>query len=245
MNSLTFPVIQEQPTVRVLGNSSISSEGESGFSVPSEEMLGTAVLPISFPDVTSPDVVAQFEEIIRRIAEESENKGEYSSENSTAVPNYRKAIQDRLLEIFSSAQNEYFEDGVETEFSRSLAALFRRFHEEAIDVFEAVILRTAIDPKLVAEALSWLGQIDASASEKKRYRKLLEVQLFSGSPYIRSGAAIGLAYLDDPDSIGQLRNASTRETVESIREYIIETIEQLQDTKAERSRRAVSSAENR
>lgn len=154
--------------------------------------------------------------------------------NATSTYDILPQLVAEIRDIFIAAGDEYFEDGVETDFSRSVIQLVEQYRDDAIKALQSMISRDLLAPKLVAEALCWLGQVEEPASHIKR-RELLQENLGHRSPYIRDGAMVGLAYLEDPRSLEALRVALQREPIAELREYIEETIEQLEHTQSEDS----------
>ena len=187
------------------------------------------------------EAVKEFSEILARAARDHEKRNQTSSTESdelqwfdtTATNHFLPQIVTELLEIFAVARYEYFEDGVETDFSRNIVQLVELYRESAVEAFRRMLSQNLLEPRLVAEAFRWFGQMEDSASHVKR-RELLEKYLSHHSPYIRDGAMVGLAYMDDPAALDALRNALQHETITELRKYIQETINQLNRTQLEK-----------
>lgn len=152
--------------------------------------------------------------------------------NSTSHHNYLILVIREANKIFDVATEEYFEDGMETEFSRAIVSLVEKYKSLAIEALGRLIKMRQLTPQLVSESLRWIGWISDKQTHNER-RRLLEDCLFHKSPYIRDGAIIGLAYLDDPKSIKPLVEAAARENIPPLSKYIQQVIEQLRGTQLE------------
>ena len=132
-----------------------------------------------------------------------------------------------LAEILQEAQNDSFEDGIESALFETLTALIER-HGNAIVVELAHLMRSGIVEEHVAEeALRCIGDIEHPASHYFRL-KLLEGSLTHPSVSVRDGAVIGLEALNYPDAVVALRNAVHNEPYEELRssmEYVITQLE--------------------
>ena len=147
------------------------------------------------------------------------------------------AYQERALRVdlhveaaFRAACHEAFEDGTESEFSRHLASLVKGHGDWALDAVRRLITSRPIDVEVVSEALRALGEMQDGRTYRRRLRLLLQC-LHSPSLWIRDGATIGLAWMDDPTTIPSLRQAAEREQVEEIRRNIEAIIAQLEATR--------------
>lgn len=150
-------------------------------------------------------------------------------ESDTASQGCSLDILGELAEIFYSVTNLYFEDGMETEFSNNVISFIMRYRKQAIDTLGQFIQDTKPDPRLVSEALYWIGEIEDHTTHRDR-RILCERLLEHPSPCVRDGAVIGLASLDDPEAIPSLEKALEQEPFESLKKYIQQAITELQET---------------
>lgn len=124
----------------------------------------------------------------------------------------------RLVEVaFSAAHYEVFRDGEESEFSRELVHLVRRYGSSALDAIDGLINFGEVDGEIGSVALRTIGRVEHPASYTVRLR-LLERALAHNSSWIRDGAALGLASLGDPTAIGSLQRAIVQEPIEELRQ---------------------------
>jgi len=149
---------------------------------------------------------------------------------ATALLSAPSVLLGTALALFDNAGDEYFEDGVESLFSRSLVRFITAHGSLGMDVLAKLILSGRRDPVTVAEALRWIGRIDDSASYGQRLW-LLERCLLSAQPEIRDGACLGLASLDDPRAIVYVRKALEVESIPELRQALEHLSAQLVATK--------------
>ena len=149
-------------------------------------------------------------------------------QNSTA-----EQIAPEIFEIadslFKSAKHEIFEYGVESEFSKELGNFIRKFGHIAIETIQWMTFQKDLDQDVSLEVLRTLGRIEHSLSYIERLQ-LLQMGLFAPSAQIRNGAALGLAYLDDPRAIPSIKQALEREKASWLRKYFQKVLDQLENT---------------
>jgi hypothetical protein len=137
-----------------------------------------------------------------------------------------KDLYETLLNLFTTARQEDFEDGVHTGFSRELVRLIEIVGTPAISVITSIINKEKVNPAVSAEALKWISHIDQPRSYAFRLW-LLEKSLQSSSSRIRDAALIGIAAADDPHSIPAIKDAIRRETCQELREDLNQVLSQL------------------
>lgn len=150
-------------------------------------------------------------------------------ENATAPQEGQAEVKQKIEELFSKFQDEIFEDGMESDFSRELIKLVVKFNEQMIDALTILILQEGVNEEIASDTLRWIGRIEHSASYNKRLW-LLERSLFSPSARIRDAAVVSLASLDDPHAIRFIRTAIERETYPELREDLQQVVVQLEGT---------------
>jgi hypothetical protein len=158
---------------------------------------------------------------------------EKSTDTSTDWQERPSQFDEQLRRLIRASEDELFEDGMESEFSRSLVRFVRIYGEWTIDALTNLIVSEEINPAVAAEALRWLGKIDHPSSYHKRLW-LLEKSLGARSHYVRDAAVLGLASMDDPRAIPYLEAAILVESVEELREDMEQVLVQLKDTLQER-----------
>lgn len=129
--------------------------------------------------------------------------------------------------LFSSANGEVFEDGMERAFSRELVSIVQKYGDRAMEPITHLLIRERVDAEEASEALRWLGRL--RHGQTRAYRLwLLERCLLCSSPSVRDGAGLGLASLDDPDAVPYLQRAISRETCDELREDLAQVLAQLE-----------------
>lgn len=148
--------------------------------------------------------------------------------NSTLPQEYSIKVEQEFERLLLAAKEETFEDGMESNFSKGLNSLIRKYGNAAIDILTRFILTEAINPEVASETLRWVGYIDHLASYQYR-RWLLERTLFCSSARVRDGAILGLASLDDPHAIPHLKRAIQRERYSELRRDMEQVLTQLEN----------------
>ncbi len=143
-----------------------------------------------------------------------------------------KVIEEELRAFFAAGREEFFEDGMETEFSRRLVALIDRYGDVAIEILADLILGEQVDSEVASEALRWIGQIENPLTQRQR-RWLLERSLSSAHASIRDGAVLGLSFMDDPAAISSIARALEQEKNRHLLLRMEKTLAQLTSTQSE------------
>ena len=149
-----------------------------------------------------------------------------SSETSTTLPVVRPDLQERIASILERAREESFEDGVESQLHRDLTYLIRQHGTEVIETLIKGVQSGSIQAEVASEVLRCIGDTDSNGTRADQLR-VLEHGLFAESGYVRYGAAIGLAHLNDPTALRSLRSAAQRETIPAQKHLIEQVIDQL------------------
>jgi len=160
---------------------------------------------------------SSFDELAARVnAIESRLDGR--QEEEAQVP--RGTATELLGRLVALAENEVFEDGIESEFSRFLLGLINSRPRETLNALSDAISSQEIKPEVAAESLRWVGTIDHPRSRVQR-RELLEMALGSSSSVVRDGAVLGLSFLEDPSAVDPLLDAAERESSSALREDML------------------------
>lgn len=125
-------------------------------------------------------------------------------------------IEQEMSVLFRAAKEEFFEDGVESYFSKELGLLIRKYADIAVIALIPFVLAEQANEEIAHEALHALGRLEHPQTHLDR-RALLERGLYCLSSWIRDGAALGLATLGDPHAIQYLKQAIDREKTEELR----------------------------
>jgi len=138
-------------------------------------------------------------------------------------------VRQAIMIISRLAREELFEDGVESDFSRELVSVIENHGNAAVKALSELILGEEVDAEVASETLRWLGQIEHPETYDFRLWSL-EQSLYCSSARVRDGAALGLAFLDDPRAILFLRDAIQRELYPELREDMEQILEQLENS---------------
>jgi len=146
-----------------------------------------------------------------------------------------RLVESKFAEAVALAGKEWFEDGVESEFSRALSTLLHTYRDAAIAPVETFFTSPSANVEVAVEAARWLGRVDHPASRHYRRTLLEKVLLNAPSTRLRHGAASGLAAMDDPFSLPAVVEASNRESNQRLRRFLQLVVDQLERTRACRS----------
>lgn len=136
---------------------------------------------------------------------------------------------EELTRLFAAARETISQDSMGSGFSRGLLAFLSHHGMEALIALDELISSEVVNHVIASEALRWLGHMIDPPSREAR-RGLLERSLLSKSSFIRDGAVLGLAYIDDPRSIPALEQALEREEIATLRRDLELVLDQLRDT---------------
>lgn len=148
--------------------------------------------------------------------------------SSTEIVERPKEVDAEIHSLLQRASGQTFEAGMESEFSRGLVHIVRKYGDDAIGALADRIGSEAVSPAVAAEALQWLAVIDDDVAYLQRLL-LLERSLNSSSPWVRDGAGLGLAHLDDPHAIPYVAYAVERETIPELRDDLELVLTQLEN----------------
>jgi hypothetical protein len=154
----------------------------------------------------------------------SENQ-EFDSATTTYINPQR--IMDEIESLFISGREEFFEDGMESRFSKGLISTIEKYYDLAIDAISDLILSEKVSPEVASEALRWIGKIEHNATYENRLH-LLEQSLKCSSAKVRDGAILGLSFLNDFRAIGSIKEAIQKENIKLLRRNMGQVLEQLE-----------------
>lgn len=146
--------------------------------------------------------------------------------NSTAPQELPEDIDQKIEALFEAAKEEDFEDGMESEFSKKLVFLLKRYGDAAMEALTYLIIYERVNAEVASEALRWLGRINHPASYHYRLW-LLERSLRCSSAMVRDGATLGLASLDDHHTVTYLKQAIQQEPCKELRRDMEQVLIQL------------------
>jgi hypothetical protein len=145
---------------------------------------------------------------------------------SATAPARNIDAEGRFRTAFQRSAEERFEDGMESEFSKELELLVKAYGPSSKDILSRLLEDDSVSAKAWGEAMRWLGRFDDRASHEARLW-VLEKGLTAHSAFVRDGAALGLASMDDPSAIPYLQRAIDSEKVGGLREDLQEVLSQL------------------
>ena len=148
-------------------------------------------------------------------------------ESSTIKQDYSKELSEEIYSLFKASDEQNFEDGMETEFSKKLICLIKEYADEAIEIITGIIIYERVNSEVATEALRWLGNIDHAPSYRFRLW-LLERSLSCSKARIRDGAILGLSSLNDPHAISYLKLAIEQEKCTELRKDMEQVLAQLE-----------------
>jgi len=154
---------------------------------------------------------------------------ETASPNSTREPRRDEQLEQWITSLFMVSSDEEFENGMISSFSRHLCSTIDRHGNAAMEIISYLFLYKNVNPEVLSEALRWLGRIDQVESHSYRLW-LLERSLESPSIFVRDGAILAIAALDDPYAIPGVCKAIEKESCEELRQNMEAVLEQLEET---------------
>ena len=141
-----------------------------------------------------------------------------------------RKIAEEINNLFSLATFLDLEPGMINEFSEGLEESIERHGEEALSAIEDLILGEKTKSSIAMEALQYVGNTDSKEWDNERRIMLERCLLNSRSAWVRDGAGLGLASLDDTRSIPVLKVAISKETSKALKGDLTLVLDQLQDT---------------
>jgi hypothetical protein len=136
-------------------------------------------------------------------------------------------IENTIDCLFETSREQNFEDGMESDFSRELVSLVKKYGNLAMAEISYLISYGGVDNEVAREALRCLARIDDPLTYGWRLW-LLEKSLSSNSPIVRDGAALGLVSMGDAHAIEYIKKAIERETITELRYDLQGALEELE-----------------
>jgi hypothetical protein len=153
-------------------------------------------------------------------------------QNSTAASDIPGEVGLKMLSVLEAAKGEFFEDGMTSAFSRDLVDLIKEYKETAINFLLGLIAFEVVNDDVASEALRWVGYIEDPPTHEGRLWVLHHCLLNCSSPRVRDGALLGLASMDDPNSIPYVRKAIDKEQIGELRKSMEQVLAQLEATQS-------------
>jgi len=128
-----------------------------------------------------------------------------------------------LRRVFEKARDEEFENGMESQFSRSLSSIVVRGSDIAVEAISRVLKDRKLDIEVSVETLHLIGLIEHGPTRSSRL-SILTQYLQHENIRMRDSAYVGIADIDDPSAIPGLRKALDSESSELLRQTLREVI---------------------
>lgn len=159
-----------------------------------------------------------------------------STDSSTPIQEYysrhvdARPVKNEVERLFSLATFITLDPGMDNAFSEGLEDVIQHHGEQALQVIEDVILNEETKSAIAMEALQYVGNAESNTWLEARRSMLERCLLKSRSAWVRDGAGLGLASLDDPRSIPVLKKAISKERSRALKSDLTLVLEQLQAT---------------
>ena len=131
-----------------------------------------------------------------------------------------QAIEREIELEFACAEDETFEDGIESALSNAIEAWIAEWDTLAMDVLAHRIAYGRTGPNVAAEALKCLGRLKHARTREWR-RWMLERSLGATSAVVRDAAVVGLASFYDVRSAVALLGAAERERLPELKREML------------------------
>lgn len=139
---------------------------------------------------------------------------------------FSSPVDSVIQDLLQLGEDEVFEDGMLTPFSRGVAVFIELFGREAIRAIREAWISGRFKPEPLAEALRVAGRIEDPETQDQRLLLLAEA-LNHHSPRVRDAAVLGMASLEDKRALGYLDRAARQENLPELRELILQAMEGL------------------
>jgi hypothetical protein len=153
-------------------------------------------------------------------------RDEIAAESSTAEVERDPELAKQIEKVFEQGASEFFQDGMHSNFSRSLVAILMQHGRGAFRAISDYVFSGAGNADVISEALRWLADFDDPVTLPQRWA-ILQHTLKAHSPRVRDGAILGFAALNDPSTRSLLLETKASEPVPELRRLIQQVIDQL------------------
>src|SRR4051812_36288138 len=154
--------------------------------------------------------------------------GESRSSAATASLEGPIDLDEQIASLFRAAQDETFEDGMESRFSQDLCLLVRSVGQVAVEAIGELIEAPHRSYEGASEAMRWLGRLEDPPTQSIRLW-LLEKALEHPSAKVRDGAALGLCSMGHAHAIPYLQQAIESEAISELRDDMQQILDELKD----------------
>jgi hypothetical protein len=149
------------------------------------------------------------------------------AESSTVDTEIDGALLNEVCELFEQGAAEFFHDGMQSNFSRTLLRMLAMRGQAAFRAIAEYLFSGNAKPDVVSEGLRWLADFNDASTLTQRWA-ILQQTLKDRSPRVRDGAILGFAALDDPRARPLLVGARQLEQIAELRALIDQVVAQLE-----------------
>ena len=140
-----------------------------------------------------------------------------------------RQLVEEIANLFSLANHIALEPGYPNAFSEGLDLVIAENGEPALKAIQDLILSERVKSSIAMEALQYVGDAESRTWLNAR-RNMLEMCLReSNSSWVRDGAGLGIASLNDVRSIGAIKEAIQKEPSDALKEDLNLVLRQLQN----------------
>jgi len=149
------------------------------------------------------------------------------AESSTLATEVNPHLVREIRDLFEQGACEFFQDGVESAFSRTLLRILKQHGRQAFEAIAEYLFSGKAKPDVASEALRRLADSSDASTLPNRW-SILRHSLNDRSPRVRDGAILGFAAIDDPRAKKLLLEARNAEQISELRALIDQVISQLE-----------------
>lgn len=151
----------------------------------------------------------------------------FQGEDPTSITAPIVSIEEQAFRCFQDLNSEEFQDGMTDFLGDRIQRFISSNGSAAIDALSSLIFSGRIADEAQTHTLRWLARIDSPATVRSRLW-LLRFSLLSVSSIVRDGALLGLAILQNPLAIPDLRSAMEKELFPGLRRDMLRVLERLE-----------------
>ncbi len=135
-------------------------------------------------------------------------------------------ISDSFNRLYKLAEEEWFEDGLQSNLSLGLEVLFRHYPAQTMTELSKLLKKGSIKQGALVETLKVLGRVESPETRELRLYNILDF-LGHSSLVIRDAALVGLCLLNEKRALAYLERAAAREDNPFFRGELEEVMKQL------------------
>ena len=140
-----------------------------------------------------------------------------------------RQLDEEIANLFSLANHIALEPGFPNSFSEGLEKVIEERGNQALMAIQDLVLSERVKSSIAMEALQYVGDAESRTWLNARRKMLESCLLKSTSSWVRDGAGLGIASLNDSRSIDSLDRAIQKETSEALKEDLKLVLHQLQN----------------